>query len=127
MIDPPNATTKDAAAVAQGLRTREGNTFHLDMERTGRNIRTVWTIPTQPFPEAHFATFPEDLVKPCILAGSREGDTVLDPFCGSGTTGVVAARFGRKFIGIELNPEYVRMANRRIKQEQPLIAGTEPL
>jgi len=79
-----------------------------------RNKRSVWTIPTQPFPEAHFATFPPKLVEPCVLAGSRIGGTVLDPFAGSGTTGQVALANGRSFIGIELNPEYVAMAERRL-------------
>ena len=71
----------------------------------GRNKRTVWTVATQPYAEAHFATFPEDLIKPCILAGSRVGDTVLDPFAGSGTTLMVATELGRKSIGIELKPD----------------------
>ena len=79
-----------------------------------RNARTVWTIPTQPFPEAHFATFPEELARRCVVTGSRPGDTVLDPFAGSGTTGVVALANGRGFIGIELNPDYVKMAVRRM-------------
>lgn len=79
-----------------------------------RNRRTVWTIPTQPYSEAHFATFPEALVVPCVLAGSREGDTVLDPFAGSGTTGKVAVELGREFIGCELNPEYADLAAKRI-------------
>ena len=87
-----------------------------------RNRRTVWTIPTQPFPEAHFAIFPEALVEPCIAAGSKAGDTVLDPFSGSGTVGVVALRAGRDFIGIDLNPEYVEMARRRIEGTAPLFA-----
>jgi DNA modification methylase len=78
------------------------------------NRRTVWTIATQPFPEAHFATYPEKLVEPCVLAGCPVGGTVLDPFCGSGTTGAVAYRLGREFIGIELNEEYAEMAERRI-------------
>ena len=81
---------------------------------TGRNRRTVWTIPTQPYSEAHFATFPEALVVPCVLAGSREGDTVLDPFAGSGTTGKVAVELGREFIGCELNPAYADLAAKRI-------------
>jgi DNA modification methylase len=81
---------------------------------TGRNKRSVWTVTTKPFKEAHFATFPEDLIKPCILAGSRIGDTILDPFFGAGTTGVVAKKLGRNCIGIELNPEYIKMAQRRI-------------
>jgi site-specific DNA-methyltransferase (cytosine-N4-specific) len=90
--------------------------------RTGRNKRSVWTIPTQPYPEAHFATFPEALVEPCIAAGTKPGDTVLDLFAGSGTVGVVALRAGRDFIGIELNPEYVEMARRRIEGTAPLFA-----
>lgn len=84
-----------------------------------RNRRSVWTIATQPFKEAHFATFPEDLVEPCILAGCPEGGTVLDPFTGSGTTGVVALRHHRRFIGIELNPAYAAMATRRILAAVP--------
>ena len=79
-----------------------------------RNRRTVWTIATQPFPEAHFAVFPETLPSLCIQAGSAIGDTVLDPFAGAGTTGVVAQKLGREFVGIELNPEYAEMAERRI-------------
>jgi len=82
-----------------------------------RNKRTVWTIATHPFPEAHFATYPEKLVEPCIRAGSRVGDLVLDPFAGSGTTGVVALREGRRFVGIELNEDYARMAERRIMDQ----------
>jgi DNA modification methylase len=83
---------------------------------TNRNKRSVWTIPTHPYPEAHFATFPPDLIKPCILAGCPENGITLDPFMGAGTTGVVCADLGRNYIGIELNPEYVRIANERIKQ-----------
>jgi site-specific DNA-methyltransferase (cytosine-N4-specific) len=79
-----------------------------------RNRRTVWTIATQSFPEAHFATFPEALVEPCLRAGSAKGDLVLDPFVGSGTVGVVALRLGRSFRGHELKPEYAQMARRRI-------------
>jgi DNA modification methylase len=79
-----------------------------------RNKRDVWIVPSQPFSEAHFATFPENLIKPCILAGTAPGDTVLDPFFGSGTTGVVAQSMGRKYVGIELNPEYVKIAEKRL-------------
>lgn len=87
-----------------------------------RNKRSVWSVTTQPYPEAHFATYPEALIKPCILAGSREGDTVLDPFTGSGTTGVVAVRHQRHFLGIELNPAYVELARKRIGDVAPLLA-----
>jgi len=79
----------------------------------GRNKRSVWTVATQPYSEAHFATFPEDLIKPCILAGSRLGDLVLDPFAGSGTTGKVALELGRRAILIELNPAYIELAQER--------------
>jgi DNA modification methylase len=79
----------------------------------GRNKRSIWTIPTQPYPEAHFATFPEEIPKLCILAGSKPGDTVLDPFAGSGTVGQVALELGRKAILIELNPAYIELAQDR--------------
>lgn len=78
-----------------------------------RNKRSVWTVNTAAFPEAHFATYPPDLIKPCILAGCPVGGTVLDPFGGSGTTGMVALELGRKAILIELNPEYVKLAEQR--------------
>ena len=81
--------------------------------RNGRNRRSVWTIATKPYKEAHFATFPPDLIQPCIRAGCPAGGTVLDPFGGSGTTGEVAASEGRKAILIELNPEYVKLAKNR--------------
>ena len=80
-----------------------------------RNKRSVWTVATKPYKEAHFAVFPDELIKPCILAGSAEGDIVLDPFFGSGTTGLVALRSRRNFIGIELNSEYISIANKRLK------------
>ena len=80
----------------------------------GRNKRTVWTVTTRPFKGAHFATFPPKLIEPCILAGSARGDLILDPFAGAGTTGLVALEHGRRFLGIELNPSYVKMAEARI-------------
>ena len=83
---------------------------------SGRNKRSVWTVATQPFKEAHFATFPPKLIEPCILAGCPDGGIVLDPFMGAGTTAVVCANLGRNYIGIELNPEYIHIANERIKQ-----------
>jgi DNA modification methylase len=78
-----------------------------------RNKRSVWTIATQPYAEAHFATFPEEIPKLCILAGSKPGDIVLDPFAGSGTVGQVALELGRKAILIELNPAYIELAEDR--------------
>lgn len=78
-----------------------------------RNRRTVWTVQSEPFAEGHFATFPTALIKPCILATTRPGDHVLDPFAGSGTTGQVAIELGRKAVLIELNPDYVAMIRRR--------------
>lgn len=91
--------------------------------RAGRNKRSVWTVNSHPFPDAHFATFPPALIEPCIKAGCPEGGTVLDPFGGAGTTGLVADRLGRNAILIELNPEYAAMAVRRIKGDAPLFAG----
>jgi site-specific DNA-methyltransferase (adenine-specific) len=82
-------------------------------DKDTRNKRTVWTVPTAPYKEAHFATFPPDLIKPCILAGTRPGDVVLDPFGGSGTTGQVALELGRRAVLIELNPEYVKLIEQR--------------
>jgi DNA modification methylase len=81
-----------------------------------RNKRSVWTVTTKPYSGAHFATFPPDLIEPCILAGAPEGGIVLDPFMGSGTTAHTALRAGRKYVGCELNLEYIKLANERLKQ-----------
>jgi len=86
-----------------------------------RNKRSVWTVSLQPFPEAHFATFPERLIEPCLLAGCPEGGIVLDPFMGSGTTAVVACRYGRHYCGIEINPDYIAIAQKRIEKEKEKI------
>lgn len=88
-----------------------------------RNKRSVWKINQKPYAGAHFAVFPEELVKTCMLAGSKEGDLVLDPFVGSGTTGAVANKLKRNFIGIDLNPDYCIMAQERIKKENPPCEG----
>lgn len=97
--------------------TKSGNVW---VPTETRNRRDVWSIPTQPFRGAHFAVMPEALAEPCILAGSRKGDTVLDPFTGSGTTAVVALRHGRDFIGTELSLEYARIAESRIHAANPM-------
>lgn len=88
----------------------------------GRNKRSVWTINTEPYPEAHFAVMPTALVEPCIKAGARpDTSVVLDPFCGSGTVGVVARKLEHRFIGVDLSPEYCEMARRRIGNTAPLL------
>lgn len=81
-----------------------------------RNKRDVWTVNTRPYSGAHFATYPPELILPCVLAGSKEGDTILDPFNGSGTTGEVALKQGRNYIGLELNPDYANLAHNRISK-----------
>ena len=86
-----------------------------------RNRRTVWTIATRPFKGAHFATFPPDLVEPCVKAGCPIGGTVLDPFFGAGTVGLVALQHRRHYIGIELNPKYVAMAQERLAVVEPVL------
>ena len=87
----------------------------------GRNKRSVWTINTQPYPEAHFATFPEKLIEPCILAGCPKDGVGLDPFVGSGTTAAVAQKYGRKSVGVDLNKEYLDIAVKRISSTQPVL------
>jgi len=81
------------------------------------NKRSVWTVATKPYKEAHFAVFPPKIPELCIKAGTSEGDIVLDPFFGSGTTGWVAQRLGRKWIGIELNSDYIKIAEKRFQQQ----------
>ena len=80
----------------------------------GRNLRSVWDVNTKPFPGAHFATFPPELIEPCVLSSTDENDFVLDPFFGSGTVGLVAERLGRRFLGVELNADYVALATVRL-------------
>jgi DNA modification methylase len=88
-----------------------------------RNRRSVWTVATRPYKGAHFATFPPDLIEPCVLAGCPAGGTVLDPFGGAGTTGLVADRLGRNAILCELNPEYAQLARNRIFGDALLFAA----
>jgi DNA modification methylase len=115
-------------AQAAGLKRQpdgQGHNMYALDNPAGRNKRSVWHIATQPYPDAHFATYPEALIEPCILAGSKEGDTVLDPFCGSGTTGVVACRHNRNFLGVELNPAYAQLAEKRILGDAQLLNRVE--
>jgi DNA modification methylase len=130
-----NKTHKGATAYEDGddrMRTKAGLVDFAERERAKveagdlvgtRNKRSVWTVATQPFKEAHFATFPPALIEPCVLAGSPAGGVVLDPFGGAGTTGMVASRLQRDAILIELNPEYAALAERRIFNDAPLLAA----
>ena len=96
-----------------------GNAEHYDVPAY-RNRRSVWTVPTRPYKGAHFAVYPPKLIEPCILAGSRVGDVVFDPFAGSGTTGAVAVAHGRKATMCELNAEYVDLIKARMAQDKEL-------
>ena len=107
---------KYGADQTKETRTKSGKTY---VPTPRRNKRDVWTTGTSGFRGAHFAVFPEKLIEPCILAGSPLGGTVLDPFAGSGTTGVVAKRLRRDFIGCEINPDYAQMAADRIAAATP--------
>ena len=110
-----NAQKGDFGATAAGFSRH-------DTLVTDRNKRSVWTVATMPFKEAHFATFPEALIEPCILAGSRPGDRVLDPYMGAGTTAVVCARLASRWVGCELSPEYADIIRRRLVHTQPGLA-----
>lgn len=117
------ASTKPRKSNSTNDSAVPGATEHSGLHREGtecepenRNRRSVWTVPTQPYSGAHFAVFPAALIEPCILAGSRPGDLVLDPFMGSGTTAQVAQQLGRQWIGCELNTEYEPLQQARTAQ-----------
>jgi len=105
----PNGENKDRNDNDLSVRSK-------DAVYENRNKRSVWTVTTKPYSGAHFATFPPDLIEPCILAGAPEGGIVLDPFMGSGTTAHTALRAGRQYVGCELNGEYIKLANKRLSQ-----------
>jgi len=94
---------------------------HVKDGQPARNKRDVWTVNTKPYKHAHFATFPPALIEPCILAGSRVGDTVIDPFNGSGTTGEVSIKHHRSYIGLEINPDYIKLTRERLALVQPVL------
>jgi DNA modification methylase len=111
----PKQDAYESGGTGQPARSRRPAEILKDLVgQETRNRRSVWSVSTKPFAQAHFATFPPDLIRPCILAGCPEGGTVLDPFFGAGTTGLVAHEIGRNCIGIELNPDYVLIAAERI-------------
>jgi len=116
--DSDRPSTKNASMGGEGIHTEKMGTRFVNP--TGRNKRSVWTVTTKPYSEAHFATFPEDLIVPMIKAGCPPKGIVLDPFIGAGTTGLVAQKLNRNWIGIELNENYIKLANERLKQK-PLI------
>lgn len=103
-----------AATPLTKMKNDQTNSGGFTRSRDGKNKRSVWTVTTKPFKGAHFATFPPDLIEPCILAGCPKDGVVLDPFFGAGTTGLVAKRLGRNYIGCELSAEYVEIAEKRI-------------
>lgn len=102
--------------------TKSGNVYE---GSETRNKRDVWNVTTSRYADAHFATYPTELVLPCVLAGSREGDLVLDPFSGSGTTGEVALQQGRNYIGFELNPDYAKLSEKRLTDAIGMLGSVE--
>jgi DNA modification methylase len=126
------AMREDVVKGAAGSSFNKGKTAEHQLGRSSdaervedgkRNRRSVWTVATRPYKGAHFATFPTALIEPCILAGSRPGDIVLDPFLGSGTTAAVALQHGRKAVGLELNPAYADLAVERIEAARRMHMG----
>jgi len=122
MMETEWATKRESKGKVQkdtSGKTNQGGTVNRNKNYygnpAGRNKRSVWTVTTKPYSEAHFATFPPDLIKPCILAGCPKGGVVLDPFMGSGTTAEVAAKNQRDYVGCELNPEYMTLNGERAK------------
>jgi site-specific DNA-methyltransferase (adenine-specific) len=133
-IAEPGVTGKWEAMPPIGGVKHAGHEFHGGRVYTGkrpasdgmRRRRSVWKVPVKPYKGSHFAVMPPKLIEPCIKAGSREGDTVLDPFAGSGTTLAVAMELGRNAVGCELNPDYANLAKERIqsvKVKTPLFQG----
>lgn len=117
--------SRKLAASNSGIKNNDSFQAAVCLPVTHRNKRTVWTVATEAFKEAHFATFPPGLIEPCILAGCPIGGTVLDPFGGAGTTGLVADRLRRNAILIELNPQYAAMAQRRIQKDAGMLGTIE--
>ena len=109
----------DFSVMDEGLTYYELKTDEVVVSNT-KNKRSVWSVTVKPYKEAHFATYPPDLIEPCILAGSEEGDTILDPFMGAGTTAAVAKSLNRYYIGCELNEDYGNLIQKRIQDYHPV-------
>ena len=114
-----NDYSKEFSIINEGLTHYELKTDEVVVSNT-KNKRSVWSVTVKPYKEAHFATYPPDLIEPCILAGSEEGDTILDPFMGAGTTAAVAKSLGRYYLGCELNEDYGNLIQKRIQDYQPV-------
>jgi DNA modification methylase len=120
-------STRKLAEAGSGIKQNSSFEAAVCLKVEKRNKRSVWTVPTGSYSGAHFATFPPELIEPCILAGSKPGDTVLDPFNGSGTAGEVSIKHHRNYIGCELNPEYIELTLRRLAQVQPVLPAISAL
>jgi len=112
----------DTEAISEASKERRITTESVRKWDSTCNRRSVWTVPAKGFKGAHFAVFPLNLIRPCVLAGCPVGGTVLDPFFGSGTTGIAATIYGRGYIGIDLNPSYLEMAKKRLARVEKNMA-----
>lgn len=117
-VEPPHTRDRSKRMGTKWRDVKTGGDGSPIIKMDGRrNKRSVWMVTTKPYKGAHFATFPQELITPCILAGSKKGDMVLDPFNGAGTSGLVAIKNGRRYVGCELNPEYLALTMDRLKPE----------
>ena len=118
-FDPSRHKQNDGVQAPMEVMTRAAAGI---IERGVRNKRTIWSISPQNYSGAHFAAYPEELPATCILASSRRGDVVLDPFSGTGTTGVAALHYARRYVGLDLNPAYIALATERLRQGSKKLA-----
>lgn len=116
-----SGSKREPAILGQNYGTHRPDREESEYDTTTRNKRSVWTVNTEPCQDAHFAVFPSALIEPCILAGCPPNGIVLDPFFGSGTVGEVCVKTGRNWLGVELNPDYIKIANKRVAGTQPAL------